>query len=53
MRLRRQGVYTFAGAGRVYEFEATGCTVSCRVSSAGGPGLAVVGGSIVSGMTGA
>ena len=42
MRLRRQGVCTFAGAGRVYEFETTGCIVSCRFSSAAGPGPAGV-----------
>jgi hypothetical protein len=34
MRLRRQGVCTFAGAGRVYEFETTGCIVSCTLSAA-------------------
>src|ERR1039458_2315235 len=33
MRLRRQGVCTFAGAGRVYEFETTGCRGSGGIVS--------------------
>jgi hypothetical protein len=42
MRLRRQGVYTLAATGRVYEFETTGGIVLCRFSSVAGPDLAVV-----------
>ena len=42
MRLRRQGVGTFAGAGRVYEFETTGGIVLSGFSSVAGASLAVV-----------
>lgn len=42
MRLRRQGVGTFAGTAGNHEFETTGGIVSCRFSSVAGAGLAVV-----------
>jgi hypothetical protein len=42
MRLRRQGICSFARARRVYEFQTTGCIVSCRFSSDASPGLAAV-----------
>jgi len=37
-------VYAFVGTGRVNDFEKTGGIVSCRSSSAVGPGLAVAAG---------
>jgi hypothetical protein len=39
MRLRLQGVYTFAATACVCKFETTGCIVLCGLSPVAGPGL--------------